>query len=343
MMINRLFRIRVEVCLFFTILIFFSVSAIAEMNQQVIKHELGIYYTVQKGDSLWSISKRFFDSPAYWPELWRENPQIKNPYEIKPGDRLRLFSKTDFNKIPSEALKAKITQKTDSPFIIFSSIDAVGFVKSEPVSSLGSIYKATGNKKIISEWDDVFILKNKQNGFILGERYFVYRTRELQKKKDLYPTGIQHVITGIAEIIENKSEYALATIVNSFREIKIDDQLMPYEPRSPKINLAAPITGLRGSLFESETRLQIMGDGNVAFIDKGLKDGVMAGQQYLIYRQISKRLKKSKNKEEAFWGPFDYGIILVLIAKEDISTVVITRADKNVIPGALFRAPSMLE
>jgi hypothetical protein len=342
MIINRLFRTSFYACLFFAILIFFSVSTIAEMNQKVIKHDLGIYYTIQKGDSLWTISKRFFDSPEYWPELWQENPQIKNPYEIKAGDRIRLFSKTDLSKIPSKTLEVAITQKADSPFMIFSPIDAVGFVKSEPVPSLGSIYKATNNKKLISEGDHVLVLGNKENGFVLEERYVIYRTRPLSKIKDIYPTGIRHEITGIAEITEIKPDYAVATVVNSFRQIKIGDQLMPYERRSPKIALVPPVTGLRGKLFASYIdHRRIMGDGNVAFIDKGQKDGVMAGQHYLIYQQISKRLKKGE--EEASLGPFDYGIIMVLIAEEDISTVLITKASKDVHPGALFRSPSMAE
>jgi hypothetical protein len=34
---------------------------------------------------------------------------------------------------------------------------------------------------------------------------------------------------------------------------------------------------------------------------------------------------------------------MVLIAEEDISTVLITKASKDVRPGALFRSPSMAE
>ena len=45
----------------------------------------------KKGDTLWDISKRFFDSPWVWPELWKENQYIKNPHIIEPGDELRLF------------------------------------------------------------------------------------------------------------------------------------------------------------------------------------------------------------------------------------------------------------
>lgn len=55
-------------------------------------------YEVQKGDTLWSISKILFGDPNFWPKLWAINKQgILNPHFINPKMKILFFEGTDEN------------------------------------------------------------------------------------------------------------------------------------------------------------------------------------------------------------------------------------------------------
>lgn len=48
-----------------------------------------IIYTVQPGDSLWSIAFRFYGTGAFWRRIYEDNMTvIQNPNRIYPGQKL---------------------------------------------------------------------------------------------------------------------------------------------------------------------------------------------------------------------------------------------------------------
>jgi LysM repeat protein len=67
-------------------------------------------YTVQKGDTLWSISKILFGDPNFWPKLWSLNKQgILNPHFISPKANIYFFSGDEDNS-PTLSVGDKVTQ-----------------------------------------------------------------------------------------------------------------------------------------------------------------------------------------------------------------------------------------
>lgn len=57
-------------------------------------------YVVQRGDTLWDISKLYLLRPWRWPELWGMNLQsIANPHRIYPGQTLYLERQNGFARL----------------------------------------------------------------------------------------------------------------------------------------------------------------------------------------------------------------------------------------------------
>lgn len=332
------FRLVMYLCVF-AVISAFPFSSRAEESETSVEHEAGVYYTIQKGDTLWDLSHRFLDSPWQWPDVWSENSQIANPHRIYPGDRIRLFQRKDVARWVDTDLDKEVVEEKEPLYYFYSAIDKIGFIKKEPATPRGTIFKVKDDKEMISKGDLVYIRLNEDTSFIPGNKFTVYRTlKPLRDRRTNSYIGVQHYLTGVVEITKIEPKFAVARVVQSFRPIEVNDQLIPYVKRSPKIILTESKKELKGKIIVSEEHASIIGDNTVAFIDKGNKDGVKPGQTYTIFYQEKKRLDP-KTKGVVYLTPVDFGTLLVLHAEETTSTVLITSAEKSIYPGADIHLP----
>ncbi len=342
---NHIFR--VFTCLIiFCVITFFPFHLAAQQTTTTVEHEAGFYYTVQKNDTLWDLSQRFSDSPWLWPDLWNENNQILNPHRIYPGMRIRLFHQTGIESyVAKTAEKEPLPQKKpeppkERPYYYYSPIDSIGFVSKTPVTPNGYIFKVKDDKTMIGTGDLVYIMQQSDMPHVLGGKYTTYQTLDpLIDKKTKARIGVQHYLTGVVEIIKKEPRFAIAKVIRSFRDIRINDLLMPYEKRDPKIILTASQPELNGKILLSEEQDSIMGTNTVAFINKGQEDGVEKGQSYSISYQEKEKIGK-KQKQNLLLSPVIYGTLLVLHTEPTTSTVIITNSEQTVYPGATFGSPA---
>ena len=325
-------------------------SAAEQANQKAeVEYQAGFYYTVKKGDTLWDLSQRFSDTPWQWPDLWRENTQIPNPHWIYPGERIRLFRKSDKHRyqvpvkkeIPQTAPKVEATTPEEElePQIdfLYSKIDRVGFIRDPSVAPMGEIFKSLDNKKLISKDDQIYIKypdSGRTESFAPGLRMTVYRK--------LYPGearsfGAQHYILGIVEIMTVNNDYAIAKVMDSFRKIQVGDLVMRYEPRNPILSVVESTPGIEGHVLVGEEHTKMLGDLFTAFIDKGTDDQIVPGQIYNIYYQEYGRGGSGGSKIPL--APVTIGSLLVLHTEKTTSTVVITSSSRKISPGQPFHTP----
>lgn len=344
--------------------------ALAQEAPKQVPHESGMYYTIQKGDTLWDLSQRFFDSPDQWPDLWKLNQEIPNPHWIYPGEKIRLFRQEGMETVkepekiaapekPVEEKKVAVVVKPplpapppkEPPFFYFSPIEHVGFIRKEPVKPSGTIFKSKDDKAMISQGDEVYIRPAKHTMLYEGGLYTVYRTFEGirgKKSSELVDAhGTQHYFTGVVEIVKPDADYYIARVVRSFRDIRVNDLLMPHRPRSPKILLTESQAGIQGQILTNEDRDRMFGDNVIAFIDKGKKDGIKVGQYYSVYYEDVHGLKfykegeqlKSRTAAQTLQTPIDFAKILVLLTEESTATVLVTYSEKDLYPTARIRTP----
>ena len=364
------------ISIFFLALLAFPLSASAEeketaseavsstnIEEEVVETETGFYYTVKKGDTLWDLSQKFSDTPYLWPDLWSNNSQIANPHLIYPGQRIRLFRRTDIEKETKPVMEEKPIETKAPPIEVepeevpeiatqeipeakpvsktyrYSAIDRVGFIKNKALTPEGFIFKVKEDKKIISTDDIVYISQNKNNSLTPGGRYTVYRTFDpIYDETTGKYIGIQHFLLGIVEITNTAPRFAIAKVIRSFSNIRVNDKLMPYKKRSINIVQQKSKEGLLGKIIISEKHNVLIGDKTTVFINKGEDDGVEPGQYYSIFYQDKSSIgEASRNKI-----PLDaviFGKFIVLHTEKTTSTVYITATNRQISPGSRICTP----
>ncbi|MFH0727159.1 MAG: LysM peptidoglycan-binding domain-containing protein [Pseudomonadota bacterium] len=311
--------------------------------KEQISHDAEFYHTVQKGDTLWDISKKFFGNAVIWPDLWQKNDQLPNPHWIYPGQKLRLYVRDGVagfevvNKFPSDPPPLTSLRDNSSSYH-YSLIDQVGFIRSPAVEPHGVLFKSKDDKEMISRGDMVYIRPEKEHQLLPGEKYTVFRTLfPFGNKKDAEEIGLQHYISGIVEITDQQPGLAVATVIQSFRSIEVNDLLMPYHPKSPDIDYRDGKKGLEGHLLQTEEHYELIGHEMVGFIDKGAQDGVETGQSYVLYYR-EKEEKPAKTMNAPLLPAIELGAIIVLHTENTTATVLVTRSDRDITPGINFRA-----
>ncbi len=334
-------------------------------NNNEEEYEPGFYYTVKKGDTLWSLSKKFYDSEWEWPAMWGQNSNIRNPHLIYPGQRIRLYQKTPpivardkevtpppTPAEPKEEVRAPEPEeqppakKKVAVYYSYPPINKVGFIQKLPEKGFwakeyidpynaGEIFKVEGDARdLLAQGDVVYIRQNGKEPFIIGNTYYIYKPPVPVKHPvtEEY-VGHQYLIAGIAEVTATPPGYIVAKITHSFREIGVGDRLMPLDKRPREIEVKDAPNGINCTIICSEDHNEIFGDNTIVFIDKGAKDGIQPGQKLEIYYRQTGELNGNEMKLQ----PVVYGDLFVLLTRKTTSTAVITRCYKSVQPGASCR------
>ncbi|MGZ3726139.1 MAG: LysM peptidoglycan-binding domain-containing protein [Pseudobdellovibrio sp.] len=218
-------------------------------------------YQVQKGDTLWSISKILFGDPNFWPKLWSLNKQgILNPHFINPKMKVYFFEGDEQNS-PTisvgelEAAPAKAPEQAEvaTPLTSNTPRDIRGredLPAKGPVSSTGVNTTKETNPELAKLSD-----ASDSAEPVVGEDGNIYATKipyvdPKYRRKPPAPYRSPHAIPQSLPLQVNATYYDLNTVKST----------------TPKIDLGKPIKSeffynndivLTDLLVETEVRLKI--------------------------------------------------------------------------------------
>ena len=328
-------------------------------------------HTVQKGDTLWDISKLFLRSPWRWPELWGMNmDQIRNPHLIYPGQMLMLVKVGDRAMLrvaqPAGAGDVPTNTVKLSPRVRAETLDS-GAIPAIPLHLIGPFLNeavvfntdelATAPRIVASQEGRVLMSRGETayvRGDLKGMRDFrVFRdSRPLNDPITGELLGYEARYVGTAEFVK---EGGLATadgknaqiVPVTFRmtsirqEAGIGDRLAPVPPADYSAYVPhAPSKPLDGRIVSIYGEAMSAGQNQIITINKGTRDGVERGHVFALWRAGTTAVDRTDSSRPVMKLPDErVGTLFVFRTFERVSYALIIQSQDPVKPGDRFTQP----
>jgi hypothetical protein len=289
------------------------------------------FHVVRQGDTLWDLCTYFFNNPWDWPRVWSLNPTISNPHWIYPGDLVRLVAKVVPPAAGTEPTAPEVIAKPVPQGTI--ELRQLAFVDADVHKGSGSIVGSPEEKFMLSEGDEVFLDYPEGSPPPLKTRYAIYTVKaQVKHPVTQAPVGAYVRLLGEVEVLEvKKGKRARGILVAASDVIERGQRVGVLKTKFRAVSPTPAETDLEGIVVAVLEDLQVIGQSQLIFVDRGTKDGVRAGNRLLLVRrgdaytmQMGVHAAASRDDRR-----FPYDVIadvVVIDAGETVSLCLVTHA-----------------
>jgi hypothetical protein len=348
--------------LFIFSILFFLLTAIqlSFAEEIVLQPNHPERYVVQKGDTLWGISGTFLQKPWYWPEIWQDNPQIKNPHLIYPGDVLALVyvdgqpyvtidsrGKRTVKLSPEARVEAldmaipTIPLDIIHPFLTGNRVLPKNIFRTAPY-----IVGIAGNHMSAGADNSIYVIGiDNETKY---SRYAVYKPGTIYKNpaRPREALGYEAVYLGEG-VVEQYGHPSIIYLQKSRAEIVIGENVLPVDtnktfdtnfmPKSSTVSRPGNIISVMTNALD--TGVNMVGAMDVVVIDIGLDDGVEVGDVFNIYQQGRVVADPHKRSNKIKLPDVKAGNMLVFRPFERVSYAIVMDTQKTLQVGDVIKSP----
>ena len=316
-----------------------------------VRDDVPSTYVVVRGDTLWDISGRFLREPWLWPEVWRANPQIKNPHLIYPGDRISLYYENGEPRLRLERGQGgvvklspkirKIPKREAVPPIPLEKISA--FLKDHRVVDPGLLenapYVVAGDDtRLISGAGDTVYARGQWPAY---DTFSIYRTgqRYLDPVTQEF-LGLEMISIGDVQLERREGDIGVMHVVSANREILNGDLLLPADGGaiSTSFQPQPPVEVSGGEILAAPDGLRTIGRNDSVALNRGSRDGVEPGFVFGVERQ-GETITDPKTGEPITLPGEEGGLLMVFRIYDKVSYALVMKAERPLSVGDKLLEP----
>ncbi|MEC4684792.1 MAG: LysM peptidoglycan-binding domain-containing protein [Nitrospirota bacterium] len=299
-----------------------------------------VEYTVKKGDTLWDITGGKFEDPFLWPNVWKENPTVKNPDLIFPGQHLRLpryMLQKQINirlpeekevrkeqPVPVEKIEEKaITIAPRQPFVVDADMIAASGYIDKVIPGVGKIVATPDERTLIGK-DDLVYIKLYNNAVPEnGKKFYAERSLGVIRHPSTGEVlGNLIELTGVIEVTGREAGFTKAKVIKSFIEIQKGDPIDNYYPIESFPLVKGKSPAVSGTVVAARDLRLISGNYDIVYIDRGSVDGVVPGSTFTLVSA------EKPNRP--------IGKIQVISTRQKSATAIVTKSKTAITRGDYF-------
>ncbi len=303
-------------------------------------------HVVRSGDTLWDICWYYFNDPWQWPKIWSYNTQITNPHWIYPGDLVRLlprgvFAQSDGNgKIQDPEKQPDVKQPDQPPPAKRTevSLKQVAFVEKSDLDKSITIEGSVDEKVLLGSGDAVYLSYPPNKPPVVGQKYSIYAPGNSVKKGDS-TVGAYVRLLGTLEVDSVKQDKrARGVILEAYQEIERGNKVGPLVRTFKNVPPVPVKVDAQGSIIAMLTKDQLIGQGEVIFIDLGKKSGIEVGNRMFIVRRgdaLPPKMDRTIGQDDRRFPARALGEMVVVEVGDNVSIGLVTIAVKEMALGDL--------
>lgn len=249
-------------------------------------------HVVRRGDTLWDISAFYFADPWQWPKVWSYNAQITNPHWIYPGDLVRLLPRGVFADATAPAPDVSEPERSpDAPPApvptrrIETQLRKIAFVERDDIEKSITIDGAVDEKLLLGDGDEVYLSYPKDRPPQVGKRYSIYIPNQpVRSKKGDHGSYVR--LLGTLEVLSVKQDKrARGRIIQVTQEVERGAKVGPLLTTFTNVAPTPAKVDAQGAIVAMLKNDQLIGYGELVFLDLGKGSGVEVGNRMFVVRR----------------------------------------------------------
>ncbi|HEX3483015.1 MAG TPA: LysM peptidoglycan-binding domain-containing protein [Kofleriaceae bacterium] len=295
-------------------------------------------HVVRRGDTLWDICFFYFNDPWQWPKIWSYNPQITNPHWIYPGDLVRLLPRGVFAAAPAATVPAEPENPAPPAQAdalpapqrrIQVGIKQTAFVEKTDLDTSITITGSVDEKVLLGNGDQVYLSYPAGKPPKPGDRYSIYVPNNVVRAGSTEVGAYVHVLGTLQVLSVKQDKQAQGVILEANQEIERGAKVGPLLTTFRTVPPVPPKVNAQGTVVAMLTYDQLVGQGEVVFIDLGRRSGVEVGNRMFVVRRgdaLPSRMNEQTGQDDRKFPARALGEIVLVDVGDRISVGLVTLA-----------------